>query len=268
MAADEKPTRTPREVRDKYAPLRCSIVESRKLNSVTLEAETLFFRIVARCDALAQYEADPIIVACSLYAQRIANKSVSPDAIGPWFDELEKADLIRRYISGDHRYLVIVNPCKFHRLDMEWDVRYPLAPKTCIESDTSAERLRAEFVTLKESKVKESKVKEEQHIPPEAVAAAWNALGRPFPRVLKMSKARTAHARNRLSDPWWRDNWLHALDRMKASGFCRGESGRGWIADIDFFLRPDSVTKILEGKYDDRRASKGGDDDAKHAQGF
>jgi len=33
------------------------------------------------------------------------------------------------------------------------------------------------------------------------------------------------------------------------SPFLLGENDRGWRADIDWFLRPDSVTRILEGKY-------------------
>ena len=28
-----------------------------------------------------------------------------------------------------------------------------------------------------------------------------------------------------------------------------GKNDRGWKADIEFFLRPDSIAKILEGKY-------------------
>ena len=31
--------------------------------------------------------------------------------------------------------------------------------------------------------------------------------------------------------------------------FLVGDNDKGWRADLDWFLRPDSVTKILEGKY-------------------
>jgi hypothetical protein len=43
-----------------------------------------------------------------------------------------------------------------------------------------------------------------------------------------------------------------ALNRVAKSSFCRGQNERGWKADIDWFLKPDTLTKILEGKYDDQ----------------
>jgi hypothetical protein len=44
---------------------------------------------------------------------------------------------------------------------------------------------------------------------------------------------------------------------MDASPFCRGETGdRGWRASFDFLLKPDTATKVLEGKYDDADAIK------------
>jgi len=81
------------------------------------------------------------------------------------------------------------------------------------------------------------------------VVNEWNLLGRPFGRVLRIG-ARESHLRNRLSDPWWCENWRSALEKMKTIPGLRGENDREWVADIDFFLRPDTVAKILEGKYD------------------
>ena len=46
-----------------------------------------------------------------------------------------------------------------------------------------------------------------------------------------------------------------ALDRVRSSSFCRGQNDRGWRADLDWFLRPDTVTKLLEGKYEDRNGN-------------
>jgi len=51
-----------------------------------------------------------------------------------------------------------------------------------------------------------------------------------------------------------RDVWMNsvktALQKVAASAFCRGKNDRGWLADIDWFLKPDTVTRICEGKYD------------------
>jgi hypothetical protein len=78
---------------------------------------------------------------------------------------------------------------------------------------------------------------------------AWNAVPH-FRGCRKMTAARLKHFRARASDPSWSSSWREALDRAAASPFCRGENDRGWRADVDWFLRPDTATKILEGKYD------------------
>lgn len=83
------------------------------------------------------------------------------------------------------------------------------------------------------------------------VLNAWNSLGPPFPSC-RMTDERRKSLRARLGDPFFLENWETALDRIKVSSFCRGVNDRSWIADIDFFLRPGSVTKTLEGKYDQK----------------
>lgn len=79
------------------------------------------------------------------------------------------------------------------------------------------------------------------------VVEAWNATG--FPKCMKMTDDRRAALNQRLSDPFWRDNWAEALERIRASKFCNGENNRKWVADFEFFCRPDTVVKAMEGKY-------------------
>lgn len=64
-----------------------------------------------------------------------------------------------------------------------------------------------------------------------------------------MTATRSKAFRTRLKDPAWRASWRRALEQAGQSPFLRGENDRGWKMDLDFFLRPDSVAKIIEGKY-------------------
>ncbi len=81
-------------------------------------------------------------------------------------------------------------------------------------------------------------------------AESWNSLGKPFSRILGMSGKRLTHFQNRRKEKFWCENWKQALDALPQRPFLRGESGRGgWIADADWFLKPDSVRSIIEGKY-------------------
>jgi len=45
-------------------------------------------------------------------------------------------------------------------------------------------------------------------------------------------------------------DWVEAFDRIRRSPFLRGETGNWAGANVSFLLRPDSITKILEGNYD------------------
>ncbi len=84
---------------------------------------------------------------------------------------------------------------------------------------------------------------------------AWNAIPKlgnlPGVQTCREMTAKriSAHAARMKSETW---NWREALDRLATSAFCQGGGKDGWRADIDFFLRPDTVARILEGKYDDR----------------
>lgn len=78
---------------------------------------------------------------------------------------------------------------------------------------------------------------------------AWNGLGRPFAKVSAMTGGRLRHLKARLSEPWWCQNWRNGLTQMRNSEFCRGHSDRGWKAGVDWFLKPDTLPKILEGQY-------------------
>lgn len=62
--------------------------------------------------------------------------------------------------------------------------------------------------------------------------------------IRKLTDARTASLRRRLKERDW--DWRAALAKFPLEVTKSGT----WRPDLDWFLRPDSVTKILEGKYD------------------
>ena len=79
---------------------------------------------------------------------------------------------------------------------------------------------------------------------------AWYGLPDPFPKIAAWTKKRAAAFKERMKDPHFRENWPAGIERMRNSAFCQGANERGWRADVDFFLRPDTLVKLLEGKYD------------------
>ena len=85
----------------------------------------------------------------------------------------------------------------------------------------------------------------------------WNGLGHPFKKIKTWTKDRSKHLKVRSADAFWRDNWRAAIGILPKCKFCAGGGAQGWVADIDWFLKPDSVAKLIEGKYDNGGSSNG-----------
>ncbi len=91
-------------------------------------------------------------------------------------------------------------------------------------------------------------------VPPPPLDVIVADFNETFGLNCRLTDARRTQLRARWKDEHWRDNWMVALARAGPSAFLRGANDRGWVIDLEFFLRPDTVTKILEGKYDNRRS--------------
>jgi hypothetical protein len=88
-----------------------------------------------------------------------------------------------------------------------------------------------------------------------ALKAAWNELTTaPLPRWERTPKDRRIRAANALKRRPLAE-WREVFARIERSSFLRGESERGWIADVDWALRPagakpEPAAAVLEGKFE------------------
>lgn len=73
-----------------------------------------------------------------------------------------------------------------------------------------------------------------------------------FGQKVRVTNKRKAAIRERWKDPHWRENWLDALEKGSQSDFLMGRVS-SWRITFEFFLKPDTVTKIMEGAYDGQR---------------
>lgn len=89
---------------------------------------------------------------------------------------------------------------------------------------------------------------------PEVAAAAeqfrqaWNATAETcgLPQCREMTPKRKRALSARMKSESWRDSWQGALNKLAQIPFYVGKNERNWRADVDYFLRPDTVTKVLE----------------------
>ncbi len=97
----------------------------------------------------------------------------------------------------------------------------------------------------------------------ELVMAEWHGMilaarpvdvfGTEFQRP-KVTDKRLKHLKARMSESEWMSQWRDAIVRIGKIDGLHGRAasadGRTWQCDVDWFLKPDSVTKVMEGKYD------------------
>ena len=132
---------------------------------------------------------------------------------------------------------------------------YTLKDGTQMENkwNTNGEQMLQTSSTGKVRLGKVSIVKENYQKKAEEVAAYWNEKAKTcsIRPMQKLTGKRITALKERLKD-YSVEDMNKAIDRIVVSDFCNGKGERGWKADIDFLLRPDTITKILEGKYDNQ----------------
>lgn len=84
-----------------------------------------------------------------------------------------------------------------------------------------------------------------------------------WPLCQALNAQRRASAKARLAEAGGIDGWRHAMAKARASPFLRGETGRSaghenWRPDIDFFLKPKTFTKLMDGGYDGQQGHRTG----------
>ena len=119
--------------------------------------------------------------------------------------------------------------------------------------------------TRKKKVKKEKKVKKVKNNGSEAplvqeVVDAWNHV---MGKSCRLTDGRRNAIAARLKDAHWAANWKQAMDQIPGSKFLMGGGDAGWVANLDWFLRPaspkrntDSVTRILEGEYANRETKR------------
>ena len=102
---------------------------------------------------------------------------------------------------------------------------------------------------LKESKVKKSKEK----ITPVGVSISlvdiWNDNCGQLSKVKGLSDKRNKLCNARLKDNPSADYWSSVIQEVSQNSFCLGHNDRGWKANFDWFIKPETHLKVMEGQY-------------------
>ena len=83
------------------------------------------------------------------------------------------------------------------------------------------------------------------------IGKAWNASGKLSPCV-EFDATRLRALKSRLTSDFFRQHWREAIARLERSDFAAGHNDQQWKANVDWFLRPGNVERVMEGRYDNR----------------
>ena len=84
-------------------------------------------------------------------------------------------------------------------------------------------------------------------ITPAQFRGAWLEAG--LPSFSTMSADRKRHLLARSKETFFVENWDAGLYIAVNSDFCMGKNDRRWKANPDWFLRPGTLAKLMEGRY-------------------
>lgn len=142
--------------RERWNPLLKSYPDSEKVNAVSLGAETMFTRLIAKADDYGNYWATPRRLLAGLFCIRWEHKEVNETLMVRWRNELATCTggpLIALYSDGDIDYLHVLNPRRRLRGDTTPEELVPREPldieeQALSEHVTRTARRRANDVPL------------------------------------------------------------------------------------------------------------------------
>jgi hypothetical protein len=161
-------------------------------------------------------------------------------------------------VKGWERYLDLLPECGLKKALLE-------RVKHCVEGlgEQFAKALPQPFRKGMPNSEREQKQKQKPDTPPKSpkgdngecddveieLVKLWSAAGgvRPI-RGAKLTDKRRRQLSARISEPEW--DFRAAIAKFPLKCVASNPSPDAWKPDIDWFLKPDSVQKILEGKYD------------------
>jgi hypothetical protein len=181
---------------------------------------------------------------------------LSTEAVAAMVDELLAVGLLARFSAAGASWLCVTG---WHHQKIDRPTfRFPQPEKSpngrqsLADNSSSTRRADAEASPPEGSRLEGKGVESNGRVAappcgttPDDVIKAWNATAGTR-KVRKLTPGRRKQLRTRLSEADW--EWRTALAKFPLR-VCASDPA-GWQPDLDWFLRPDSVNSILEGRYD------------------
>jgi hypothetical protein len=252
--------------------LKPGVRDSESIDSLTPQAENLFYRLLVTVDDFGRFDARPAMIKANCFPIK---DSISINKCKDLLEELEIKELITVYIVSGKE---ILQMCKWDNVPRAKESKYPEPVDRRIQVHTDVNTLHTD-APLTET---ETKTETDKYIcPPSGEPDVGNGLPkcnhqavidlyhRYLPTLRKVevwNDTRKGYLRQRwrevaseLSEKrqiteeimlsWWTDLFQHISESKFLTGRVNDKSGRAFTADLEWILKPSNFAKIIEGKY-------------------
>jgi hypothetical protein len=249
--------------------LKPGVRDSEAIDNLSPQAENIFYRLLVTVDDFGRFDARPAMIKAQCFPIK---ESVSINKCKELLEELSRANLILLYEVQGKPYLQM---CKWDNIPRAKESKYPAHEGTCIQLYTDVPLTETETETKTKTKTDISisppsgepeektglpKCFHEEvidlyhiHLPTLRKVEIWNETRKGYLRqrwrevALELSAAKPITAQDVLN--WWAEFFTHIGTSKFLTGRVNDKSGRSFVADLEWILKPSNFAKIVEGKY-------------------
>lgn len=230
--------------------------ESESVGALSRDARLLFVLLWTFVDDSGRARASSRLLASRLYPY----DDDAFDLIEGWLAELESHGHVRLYEVNGNKYLDIPNWLKHQKIDRPTASRLPSFDEASTNTREPSRALDAHTLDLgpvprtKDHGAEEAAApatRSEANAAFEAYQAHAELHGWPCPQLLNSNRRWALD--QRLRECGGLAGWSSALDAAGRADFLRTKDGRPqpWF-DLDWMLKPEKFTRLMEGRYAER----------------
>ena len=101
---------------------------------------------------------------------------------------------------------------------------------------------------------------------PETYTRLWNETCE-LKNISSMTEKRWSMLQVRLRE-YGEGSFKTIIENVNASAFLKGQNDRGWMATLDWVIKPNNYVKVLEGNYSDTKKTSGKNKENKYGHLF
>lgn len=241
--------------------LKPGVRDSEAIDNLSPQAENIFYRLLVTVDDFGRFDARPAMIKAQCFPIK---ESVSINKCKELLEELSRANLILLYEAKGKPYLQM---CKWDNIPRAKESKYPAHEGTCIQmyTDVPLTETETETETKTETYIcppsgglpncDHEKVIDlyHKHLPTLRRIEVWNETRKGYLRQRwrevadELAKTKEIQSSDILG--WFAEFFEHIGTSKFLTGRVNDKSGRSFVADLEWILKPSNFAKIVEGKY-------------------